>query len=58
MASNAIGVGFIGASWMARVHAHALHTINHVAPLARRIRLVTVAGRRPEHTEQVARAGL
>lgn len=55
MASNAIGVGFIGTSWMARVHAHALHTINHVAPLARRIRLVTVAGRRPERTEQAAR---
>jgi predicted dehydrogenase len=55
MASNAIGVGFIGASWMARVHAHALHTINHVAPLARRIRLVAIAGRRPEQAERAAR---
>jgi len=31
--------------WIARTHAHALHTINHLAPLPRRIRLVSIAGR-------------
>lgn len=30
---------------MARVHAHAIHTIGHVAPLSREVRLVNVAGR-------------
>src|SRR4051794_4614862 len=56
MAGDTIGVGVIGPGWMGRTHTHAMHTINHMAPLAKRIRLVTVAGRRPEPTERFARA--
>jgi predicted dehydrogenase len=40
---------------MGRVHAHALHTIGHVAPLERPLRLVTIAGRDPTRTENAAR---
>jgi len=34
-----------------RAHAHALHTLNHIAPLERPARLVSIAGRRQEPTE-------
>lgn len=40
-----LGVGFIGTGWMARAHAHALHTLGHIAPPGRPIRLVAIAGR-------------
>jgi predicted dehydrogenase len=53
-ARESLGVGFIGSGWMGRAHAHALHTINHVAPLRKRIRLVVNAGRRPDRVERAA----
>jgi predicted dehydrogenase len=55
MPSDALGIGFVGTGWMARAHAHALHTINHLSPFPRRGRLVALAGRRPELTEGLAR---
>jgi predicted dehydrogenase len=50
-----IGVGFIGYGWISRAHAHALHTLGHVAPPDARIRLVAIAGRRPEPLEAARR---
>ncbi|MDP8958584.1 MAG: Gfo/Idh/MocA family oxidoreductase, partial [Actinomycetota bacterium] len=35
-------------------HAHALHSINHMAPLSRPVRLVAMAGRRAGQVERVA----
>lgn len=55
MGRDAIGVGFLGYGWISRAHAHALHTLNHVAPLAKEIRLVSIAGTRPEPLEAAAR---
>jgi predicted dehydrogenase len=55
MTRESIGVGFVGSGWMARTHGHALHTINHVAPLPKRVRLVAIAGRRPERVERLGR---
>jgi predicted dehydrogenase len=52
---DAIGVGVLGYGWITRAHAHALHTLNHLEPLPRRVRLVSLAGRRPEPLEAVAR---
>ena len=43
-----LGVGVIGTGWISRAHAHALHTLNHVAPLPVDVRLVSIAGRREE----------
>ena len=40
---------------MARVHAHAILTIGHVAPLPRALRLVSVAGRDADAVERSAR---
>ena len=54
MPGDTIGVGFIGYGWIARAHAHALHTINHVRPLGKRIRLVSVAGRNEERVAAAA----
>jgi predicted dehydrogenase len=54
MPGDTIGVGFIGAGWISRTHAHALSTLNHVKPLAKRIRLVSIAGRRPERVAALA----
>ncbi|MGH2819630.1 MAG: Gfo/Idh/MocA family protein [Actinomycetota bacterium] len=51
----AIGVGFIGYGWMGRTHAHALHTIDHLAPLDRPVRLVSISGRNAGRVEHVAR---
>jgi predicted dehydrogenase len=42
---DTIGVGFVGYGWIARAHAHALHALNHIRPLPKRVRLVTIAGR-------------
>ena len=53
MPGDTIGIGFVGYGWIARAHAHALHTLNHLRPLAKRIRLVTMAGR---HADGVAAA--
>src|SRR5918995_4045361 len=55
MGRDAIGVGFLGYGWISRAHAHALHTLNHVAPLAKEIRLVSIAGRRDEPLHGAAR---
>jgi predicted dehydrogenase len=54
MARDAIGVGVLGYGWITRAHVHALHTLNHLAPLPRPIRLVALAGRRPEPLEAAA----
>jgi predicted dehydrogenase len=48
MGRAALGVGVIGYGWISRAHAHALHTLNHIQPLDRPVRLVSIAGRRPE----------
>ncbi len=55
MARDAIGVGFVGYGWISRAHAHALHTLGHVDPLPKRIRLVSIAGGREEPLEASAR---
>jgi predicted dehydrogenase len=55
MPGDAIGIGFVGYGWISRAHAHALHTLNHLGPLSKRIRLVSIAGRRPEPLEASAR---
>ena len=55
MGRDALGVGFHGYGWISRAHAHALHTLNHLAPLAKEIRLVSIAGRRSEPLEAAAR---
>jgi predicted dehydrogenase len=55
MGRDAIGVGFLGYGWISRTHAHALHTLNHVSPLPKEVRLVSIAGRRAEPLEAAAR---
>jgi predicted dehydrogenase len=55
MARDVIGVGVLGYGWISRAHAHALHTLNHLDPLAKRIRLVALAGRHAEPLERSAR---
>jgi len=52
---DAIGIGILGAGWITRAHGHALHTIGHVAPLARPIRLTALAARRRDEGEAMAR---
>jgi predicted dehydrogenase len=51
MPGDTLGVGFVGYGWISRAHAHALHTLNHLSPLPRRTRLVSIAGRRAEPLE-------
>jgi predicted dehydrogenase len=48
MTRSPLGIGFIGYGWMGRTHAHALKTIERLAPVGREIRLVGVAGRNKE----------
>jgi predicted dehydrogenase len=55
MAARSLGVGFVGYGWVSRAHAHALHTLNHLRPLATRVRLTSIAGRRSEPLEAAAR---
>jgi predicted dehydrogenase len=50
-----LGIGFVGTGWMARAHAHALHTLGHVVSLSRPVRLVAIAGRDAGRTENAAR---
>jgi len=52
--SERLGIGFVGYGWIARAHAHALHTLNHIAPLARPVELVSMAGRTPERVAAAA----
>jgi predicted dehydrogenase len=49
-----ITVGVIGSGWIVRAHVHALHTLNHLGPLPRRIRLKWIYGRRPERMAPLA----
>ncbi len=55
MPGDTIGVGFVGYGWISRAHAHALHTLNHIRPLAKQIRLVAMAGRTAGRVEAAAR---
>ena len=50
-----IRVGLLGAGWITRAHGHALHTLGHVAPLDRPIRLTALAARNPERGAAMAR---
>ena len=50
-----IRVGLLGAGWITRAHGHALHTLNHVSPLERPIRLTALAARNAERGEAMAR---
>jgi predicted dehydrogenase len=52
---DALGIGFVGHGWMGRAHAHGLHTIEHLMPLEKRIRLVAIAGRDPARVVHTAR---
>jgi predicted dehydrogenase len=52
---DTIGIGFVGYGWISRAHAHALHTLAHIRPLAQKIRLVAMAGRTGERVAAVAR---
>ena len=45
---EAVEIGFVGCRFMGRARAHPLRTIDHLAWLPKRIRLVSIAGRRPE----------
>jgi predicted dehydrogenase len=40
-----IGIGLIGYGWIARAHAHAIVTVDHIARLPRCLELTAVAGR-------------
>ena len=51
-----IRIGLLGAGWITRAHAHALHTLNHVTPLARPIELTALAARNPERGAAMAAA--
>ncbi len=51
---DTIGIGFVGYGWISRVHAHALHTLNHIRPPVKKIRLVAIAGRTAERVAAVA----
>ena len=44
----------IGYGWIARAHAHAILTLDHMAPLPRRLELVSVAGRSAERAADFA----
>ncbi|CAN5517245.1 Gfo/Idh/MocA family oxidoreductase [soil metagenome] len=54
MVERALGIGFIGYGWMGRAHAHALRTLERIAPVGRDIRLVAIAG---NNKEKVSAAG-
>ena len=50
-----IRVGLLGAGWITRAHAHALHTLNHVTRLGRRVELTALGARNPERGAAMAR---
>lgn len=52
---DGIGIGILGAGWITRAHGHALHTIGHVAPLSRPIRLAALGARDAERGSAMAR---
>jgi predicted dehydrogenase len=49
-----IGIGLIGYGWIARAHAHAILTVGHMVPLARRPALTAVAGRNADRLADFA----
>lgn len=49
-----IRIGILGAGWITRAHGHALHTLNHVTPLARPIELRALAARNPDRGAAMA----
>ena len=51
---GAVVSGFVGCGFMGRADAHALRTINHLARLPKRIRLVSISSRRPERAARFA----
>ena len=52
--SHSVGIGVVGTGWITRPHAHALHTLNHLEPLRRRVRLVSLGGRDAERAAAAA----
>jgi predicted dehydrogenase len=50
-----VGIGLVGYGWIARAHAHALRTVDRLAPLPQRVRLVSLAGRQAGGVEAAAR---
>jgi predicted dehydrogenase len=53
--TNSLGIGLLGSGWITRAHGHAIHTIGHMAPLARPVRLVALAARNRDRGEAMAR---
>jgi predicted dehydrogenase len=53
--ADPIRIGLLGAGWITRAHGHALHTLNHVTPLARPIELRALAARNAERGAAMAR---
>jgi predicted dehydrogenase len=49
-----IRIGLLGAGWITRAHGHALHTLNHITPLARPIELAALAARNAERGAAMA----
>jgi predicted dehydrogenase len=49
-----VRIGLLGYGWIARAHAHALLTLDHIAPLPKRVELAAVAGRRSERAADFA----
>ena len=56
MGSDRIRIGIVGYGWIARAHVHALHSLNHVASLPRRVEPAAVAGRTAERAQAFAEA--
>lgn len=52
--ADELGIAVVGAGWITRAHCHALLTLNHIRPLPRRVRLVSVHSRRAEPTAAMA----
>jgi predicted dehydrogenase len=52
---TAVGIGLVGYGWIARAHAHAIRTVDRLAPLPQPVRLVSLAGRRAGPVEAAAR---
>ena len=53
--ADPIRIGLLGAGWITRAHGHALHTLNHVTPLARPIELAALAARTADRGVAMAR---
>jgi predicted dehydrogenase len=53
--SDQLGVGVIGAGWIARAHGLAIRTLPHLDPLGRPVRITMLAARGREKGEAMAR---